>query len=188
MNKLCKIISMIVLMIAIISISISVNAYTNEDVISYVTRTHVVNGRKAQLPGTQRESLRKYLKENPVTDSEADEIIAKLDQAKALIDNSGATSLSQLSDSIKAEVVSLIKSAGSIAGLVVEVDTVNETVTIKDSKGNVIIGATSYSEFNYYNSGKLVYTGNDNSVAIKTIVAIVAVAISGVVLKNKYAK
>lgn len=187
MNKLCKIMSTIVLMIAIISISISVNAYTNEDVISYVTRAHVVNGRTEQLNGTQRESLRKYLQENPVTDSEADEIIAKLDQAKALIDNSGATSLSQLSDNIKAEVVSLIKSAGAIAGLQVEVDTVNETVTIKDSNGNIIIPATSYSRLDNGN-GKLVYTGNDNSVFVKSIVAIVAIAITGCVLKNKYAK
>lgn len=210
MNKLSKIVSVIVLMIIMISMSITVNAYTNNDVISYVTKAHTVNGRTVQLSKSQRQSLTKYLQENPVTDSEANEIIAKLEEAKAKIVNSGATNLSQLSDSVKAEVLSLVKSAGKIAGLDVQVDTVNETVTVKDSNGNVIISATSYKQFNTNptsnnngsnkpgkpsisnvkkeNGEKLVYTGNDYSVIIKTIVAIVAIAIVGIVSKNKYAK
>lgn len=202
MNKLCKIVSMIVLMMVVISVSISVSAYTNDNVIAYITKAHTVNGRTVQLSSSQRESLKQYLQNNPVTDAEANEIITKLDTAKAKIDNSGATNLSQLSDSVKAEVVSLVKEAGSIAGLDVQVDTTNEIVTIKDSKGNTIISATSYSQFNgdvksSTTSGtqssstttttKLVYTGNDYSVVLKTIVAIVAIAIAGVIVK-KYAK
>lgn len=211
MNKVYKIISVMLLIMVVISMTMSVNAYTNESVISYISKAHTVNGRTVQLTGTQRESLTKYLKENPVTDAQANEIIAKLDEAKALIDNSGATDLSQLSENIKAEVVSLVKSAGAIAGLEVQIDTKNETITIKDRNGNVIIRATSYSELNKTaasnsnaNAGsttsaqgnnnkakpakKLVYTGANYSVALKTIIAIVAVAIVGMVFKNKYAK
>lgn len=213
MNKLYKIISIALLIIVVISMTMTVNAYTNESVISYISKAHTVNGRTVQLSGTQRESLTKYLRENPVTDSEANEIIAKLDEAKALIDNSGATDLSQLSENIKAEVVSLVKSAGAIAGLEVQIDTKSETITIKDKNGNVIIRATSYSELNKTagsNSNanassttnaqgsnknnakpekKLVYTGGANYVvALKSVIAIVAVAMVGMVLKNKYAK
>ena len=148
MNKLLKTISVIVMMLMMISVSISVNAYTNDDVIKYISKAHTVNGRTVRLTKAQRQSLSQYLKNNPVTEDEANEIIAKLDLAKSKIDNSGATNLSQLSDSIKAEVVSLVKTAGSIAGLDVQLDTVNEIVTIKDSKGNTIISATSYSQFN----------------------------------------
>lgn len=220
MNKLLKIVSVLVMIVMIVSVSLSVNAYTNDNVIEYISKAHTVNGRTVQLSKTQRQSLTQYLQNNPVTESEADEIIGKLDSAKSKLDNSGATNLSQLSDSIKAEVVSLVKSAGSIAGLNVEVDTVNEVVTIKDSNGNSVVSATSYSQFNKNpnktnsttnadnkqdnsntnNSAtnstvtntkkdsvpKLVYTGRNYSVA-KIIVAIVAVAIVGIVVK-KYAK
>lgn len=206
MNKVVKVMSMIAVMIAVIAMTVSVQAYTNQDVISYVTKAHTVNGRTVQLSQTQRQSLTQYLNENPVTESEANDIIAKLDKAKSLIDNSGATNLSQLSSSIKGEVISLVKEAGRIAELDVQVDTANETVTIKTLKGKVIISATSYSQFNKdvqkpgttttTNSGstssgstttgkKLVYTGN--TAGMKTIVAIVAIAIAGVCVK-KYAK
>lgn len=208
MNKVVKVMSMIAIMIAVIAMTVSVQAYTNQDVISYVTKAHTVNGRTVQLSQTQRQSLTQYLNENPVTESEANDIIAKLDKAKSLIDNSGATNLSQLSSSIKGEVISLVKEAGRIAELDVQVDMENETVTIKTLKGKVIISATSYSQFNKdvqkpgttttTNSGstsngstttgkKLVYTGNTNTAGIQTIVAIVAIAIAGVCIK-KYAK
>lgn len=214
MNKLSKIISVMVLMIVMMSISIVVNAATNDDVISYVTMSHTVNGRTFELNKTQRQSLTQYLKENPVTNSEADEIIAKLSEAKIKLEQSGATKASQVSDSVKAEVVSLVKSAGEIAGLDVQVDIAKEIVTIKTIDGKkTIIKATSFknlvteqknnagssnnagtsnnnaSSSSSSNSGKkLVYTGNDYGVAIKTIVAIVAVASVGFGIRKIYAK
>jgi len=203
MNKLCKIISIIAVMMIVISISITAQAYTNENVIAYITKAHTVNGRTVQLSNQERKSLTQYLRNNPVTDGEADEIIAKLDEAKTKIANSGATNLSQLDETVKAEVVSLVKSAGAIADLNVQVDTVNEIITIKDSEGKVVISATSYSELEKDNGShsitkpstnksnndkKLVYTGNDYSLVIKSIIAIVAVAITGMIIKNKYAK
>lgn len=229
MNKLCKIMSIIVIMMMVILTTISVQAYTNEDVVNYITGVHTINGRTLQLSKSNCQRLKIYFEENPVTDAQADEIIAKLNEAKKKLDDSGAFRASQVSDSVKTEVVALIQAAGKIAGLDVEVDTVTETVSIKEIKnGNNIISATSYRQLfgsytpdqdknntttnsttnnnttnnktinktvntnNNSNSGsntgkKLVYTGNDYSFAIKIIVAIVAVAIVGVVVK-KYAK
>ena len=131
MNKLSKIISVIVLMMVMISMSVVVNAATNDDVISYVTMTHTINGRTFRLEKMARESLTQYLRENPVSNSEADEIIAKLSEAKVKLEQSGATKVSQVSDSVKAEVASLVKSAGEIAGLDVQADVAKEIVTIK---------------------------------------------------------
>ena len=197
---------MIAVMFVVMAMTIAVQAYSNQDVISYITKAHTVNGRTVQLSQTQRQSLTQYFNENPVTESEANDIIAKLDKAKSLIDNSGATNLSQLSNSIKGEVISLVKEAGRIADLDVQVDTAREIVTVKTLSGKVIISATSYSQFNKdvqkpgttttTNAGstsngstttgkKLVYTGN--TAGMKTIVAIVAIAIAGVCVK-KYAK
>lgn len=208
MNKLCKIISIISVFVVALSIAISAEAYTNEDVISYITKEHTVNGRSYRLEEKKRESLKAYLQSNPVSNDEANQIIADLNEAKSLIDNSGATNKSQLSDSTKSKVVSLLKEAGKIADLNIEVDTEKETVTVLDKKGNVVVSATSYAEFNKNQSSKntsstntsstssngsttsnkkkLVYTGNNSKVGY-TILAIVAIAGIGVVTK-KYAK
>ena len=211
MNKLSKIISVIVLMIVMISMSAVVNAATNDDVISYVTMAHTINGRTFQLDKAQRQSLTQYFKENPVTNSEADEIIAKLSEAKIKLEQTGATNASQVSESVRAEVVSLVKSAGEIAGLDVQVDISKEIVTIKTLDGKkTVVKAISYTKYlsdekvttNNSNSSsnktntstsnktgnKLVYTGNDNSVAVKTIVAIVAIASVGLGVRKIYAK
>lgn len=217
MNKLSKIISVIVLMMVMISMSVVVNAATNDDVISYVTMTHTINGRTFRLEKMARESLTQYLRENPVSNSEADEIIAKLSEAKVKLEQSGATKVSQVSDSVKAEVASLVKSAGEIAGLDVQADVAKEIVTIKTLDGKrTIVKATSFKNLiveqknnssanggasnsagaTNNNSGsstnktgnKLVYTGNDFSVAIQTIIAIVAVAGIGFGVRKIYAK
>ena len=207
MNKLCKMLKIaMVLMLIVMSTSITVNAYTNDNVISYITKAHTVNGRTLQLSASQRNSLTQYLQKNPVSDAGADEIISKLETAKSKLANTKATNLSGVDDATKAEVMALVKDAGKIAGLDIQVDTVNEVVTVKDFSGNVIISATSYSALNKdakksadsttsaSNNGtttstkKLVYTGNDYSVQLKILVAIVAVAIIAIVVKNKSAK
>ena len=211
MNKLSKIISVIVLMIVMISMSAVVNAATNDDVISYVTMAHTINGRTFQLDKAQRQSLTQYLKENPVTNSEAVEIIAKLSEANIRLVQTGATNASQVSERVRAEGVSLVKSAGEIAGLDVQVDISKEIVTIKTLDGKkTVVKAISYTKYlsdekvttNNSNSSsnktntstsnktgnKLVYTGNDNSVAVKTIVAIVAIASVGLGVRKIYAK
>ncbi len=199
MNKVCKILGIMAIILCMMTLS--VKAYTNDDVITYITSKHTVNGRTMQLEADQRESLRQYLKQNPVTDTQAGDIIAKLDRAKSIISDTGATSLSQISDSVKGQLMFLVKDAGKIAGLLVEIDTVNNIITIKDSKGNVIIRPTSYNILfsnpaastgestttKKSSTNKLVYTGNHYGISKQMILAIVVVAMSGLLVK-KYAK
>ena len=263
MSKLCKILSVIAVVAIVIFASISVRAYTNNDVIDYITGEHEVNGRTLQLNQKNAARLKLYFEENPVTDDQANEIIAKLEDARNKLTAAGVSTASEVKAydainhaTLELDVVTLIQEAGAIAGLDIEVDTVNEIVTIKDKDGNNIINPTDYldlfgsntpdapnkpvdpdkpnkpedpskpvnpnkpnnsnnnnnnsnnnnSNSNNSNSNnnnasttttstnnntkgtkKLVYTGNDYSFVIKTIVAIVAVAIMGIVIK-KYAK
>lgn len=224
MNKIMKIMSIVAMMILVICMSNSVQAYNNEDVISYITRAHTVNGRTLQITESVAQRLTQFLKDNPVTDAKADIIIAKLEEAKAVLATSNSSTLEGVDNAIKAEVIRLVKEAGKEAGLNIEVDTVNNIVTVKDLKGNVIVSGKSYAQYfvrnnntntgntakpgtststnggtsvavnnnnkNINNNGngtKLVYTGNDFSVVTKTILAIVAMASIGVVVK-KYAK
>lgn len=230
MNKIMKIMSIVAMMILVICMSNSVQAYHNEDVISYITRAHTVNGRTLQITESVAQRLTQFLKDNPVTDAKADIIIAKLEEAKAVLSTSNSNTLEGVDNAIKAEVIKLVKEAGKEAGLNIEVDTINNIVTVKDLKGNVIVSAKSYAQYfvrdnntdnntntdntekpgnsnstnggtsvtvnnnnnnnnsnNNSNGTKLVYTGNDFSVVTKTILAVVAMASIGMVVK-KYAK
>ncbi len=234
MNKIMKIMSVVAMMILVICMSNSVQAYNNEDVISYITKAHTVNGTTLQITESVAQRLTQFLKDNPVTDAKADIIIAKLEEAKAVLGTSNSGTLEGVDNAIKAEVIRLVKEAGKEAGLSIEVDTINNIVTVKDLKGNVIVSAKSYAQYfvrgnnnnnnnnntgntekpgnsnsanggtsvivnnnnnntnnnsnsNSSNGTKLVYTGNDFSFVIKTILAIVAMASIGMVVK-KYAK
>lgn len=231
MNKIMKIVSVVAMMILVICMSNSVQAYNNEDVISYITKAHTVNGTTLQITESVAQRLTQFLKDNPVTDAKADIIIAKLEEAKAVLGTSNSSTLEGVDNAIKAEVIRLVKEAGKEAGLSIEVDTINNIVTVKDLKGNVIVSAKSYAQYfvrgnnnnnnnntgntekpgnsnsanggtsvivnnnnnnnnsnsNSSNGTKLVYTGNDFSFVIKTILAIVAMASIGMVVK-KYAK
>ena len=205
MNKLNKIFAILAVIVMVLSVTMSVNASTNNDVIAYISKAHTVNGRTMQLNSTQVQQLTQYLTNHPVDDATADQIIANLDSAKKTITDAGATRLNDLKDSTKSQVMNYVKTAGSLAGLKVEFDTSKETVTIKDMNGNVIVSTTSYSDLNAYtpskndsssnnsssgtkSSGKLVYTGNNYSTAIIAVVAIVAIATAGIVIKNKNAR
>lgn len=271
MNKLCKIASVIAVIMVVIIASISVQAYTNNDVIDYITASHEINGRTLQLTTANALRLKLYFEDNPVTDDQADAIIAKLNEAKSKLEASGASTATEVKAiaGLETEVVTLIQEAGDIAGLDIQVNTVTEIVTIKDKAGNNIIAPTAYLELfgsnkpddpkppvdpddpkppvdpddpnkpdkpdkpvnpdkpnkpvnpdnkpnnsdnnnnnnannnsnsntnnanssstttdkvvNQSTAKKLVYTGNDYSFIIKTIIAIVAVAITGVVIKR----
>ena len=193
MSKLNKVLVILALVAMVLSVTITVNASTNNDVIAYISKAHTVNGRTAQLSSSQIQSLTQYLNNNPVSDDEAGQIIANLENAKTTISNAGATKLSDLSESTKSQIMNYVKTAGSLAGLSVSFNTSNETVTIKDMNGNVIVSATSYSSLNSYTvsstsssstSGKLVYTGNNYSSVIILGVAIVAIATAAVFVKK----
>ena len=197
MNKLNKLFAILATLIIVMSVTLTVNATTNTDVINYISSPQTVNGVTLKLTSSQVSSLTTYLTENPVNDADAANIISNLDAAKAVITNSGATSLSGLTSDQKTQVMNYVKTAGNYAGLTIEFDTVNETVTVKDLNGNIIISAASYADASKYtvsgksdstssgttSSSSLVYTGSNYSVAIIGV-AVVAIATIAVIVKK----
>lgn len=190
MNKISKILVMAVVILVVVTISLSVNAVSNSDLISYVTGEHTVLGTKYQLSSEQKDTVKNYLTQNPVDDATAESIKADLVEAVNQLNATGATGLDKVSDSAKAKVTSLLKSAGSKAGLVVTVDTSAKTITVKDGSGNTLISnsytsavASTSASVSQSTSGTLVYTGTSYIVGI-SILAIIAVAIV-LVLRKK---
>ena len=196
--------------IAILAMSISVNAYTSAELADYITGAHLIGGNQYKLTDSNAATVKSYLNEYPVTDAQASQIKTLLDQAKAKANSK--SDLSQLTDAEKAEIISLLQQAGAVAGLTVNVDTVNNTITV--SKGNTILfigsfvnsgnggitvsfgavggsnsGASSSTVGSASNGGAntFVYTGANNS-AFAVVALLAVVAVSTIVVRKVYVK
>ena len=116
--------------------------------------------------------VEKYLAENPVTDAEANDIIAKVEEIIAIADEEGVTDLRDLSAESKETVMSI---ANDIADIVdVKLDFSGKGVVVYDADGNKI---TSF--------GEPPYTGaTANVILVVSIVAIIALATAIVAKKE----
>lgn len=123
--------------------------------------------------------VERYLADNPVTDEEANTIIAKVNEAIAIIDAEGVKDYTKLSAEAKSKIKSLAQSAANTIGLTLTFK--NGTVEVYNKEGKLIETAT------LTNAGKLAYTGNTNTVLVVSSIAVIALAAT-VVAKTKFAK
>lgn len=189
MNKM-KVIYVLIVVMVLTSITLSVQAFSNSELISFVTQKHTVLGRDYQLSGDQITAVNNYLQSNPVSDTTADSIRAQLTEAMTILNASGVVQLSQLPDATVAKVTSLIQSAASQAGLKVSINGNTKVLTVTDASGAHILSASyaiGYTPANggpgggapvgsQSNTGKLVYTGASNTLVAISGLAIIAVA------------
>ena len=106
-------------------------------------------GEKYGMTAADKVKIERYLSENPVTDADADKIVAKADEAIAVMEKAGTTDYSKLTTAQKDELKAIAKSAGKL------IETVTE------------------------NNGKLAYTGNNlNVVLVVSTIAMIALAIT----------
>lgn len=134
-------------------------------------------GKKYGMTSADKVKIERFLSENPVTDAEADAILAKADEAIAIVEESGVTDLSKLTTAQKNQLKEIAKSAAEI----VNVTLVFKTSSVEIYKdGKLIETVTS-------NNGKLAYTGNNvNVVLVVSAIAIIALATT-VVAKKTFA-
>ena len=196
---------LIIAIIAIAALSTPVSAYTSAELSDYITGTHTISGSQFELRAAEKQEVKDYLANNPLTDAQATQIKSLLDEAKNKISATGASNLNQVPKETKAAAVALLKQAGNIAGVTVTVNTQAKTVTIS-ANGTVILSGSYAMEGNAgitvrtytnpasvgnNNSGStisgFVYTGRNNTVfALVAVLAVVAV--STILVKKVYAK
>lgn len=188
MRKLSKLLVMAVVVLAVITMSMNVNAST-QALKDYVGDIHNINGMTFELTNNQKTAVLNYI--SGLSDATAASIQAKISQAENLIRESGATSLSQISLDTKEAVLSLAKSAAQEAGLNLSVDTKGKTFTLTKSDGSVLtsggytslmgnVGSASTaggSATGTASGSTLLYTGANYAVYAVAVLAIVAVAI-----------
>lgn len=175
MNKLSKVLVMAVLMLALVLVSFSVNAYSNSDLISYVNDgSYTLGGKTYSLSDKDKVALTNYLTENPVSDEDANAIRANVEAIIAEVEATGVKSIEEIDANVMAEITKLAQAAGARAGLDISIDSAKGTVTIATEDGAVLVSTTYVGE---ETSDKLLYTGTNSLVFVLPVLAIVAVAI-----------
>lgn len=135
-------------------------------------------GEKYGMTTADKVKVERYLSENPVTDAQADAVLAKADEAIAVMEKAGVTDYTKLTTAQKNEIKAIAQSAAELID--VKLVFKKGTVEIYNKDGKLI-------ETVSLNGGKLAYTGNSvNTVVGVSVVAIIALAI-GVVTKKRIA-
>lgn len=189
MSKISKLLVMALVVLAVITMSLNVNAGTKE-LTNYVTNYHVINGMMFELPNSQKTAVRDYISAN-VNDSQADTAYSKIMEAEKLVSNSGVTDVAKLSADVKSKVISLATEAASAVGLTLKVNTADNTYTLTagskvlasgkaesliTKQGTAPAGTTAQTAAKPAGT-TLLYTGANYAVYSVVALAIVAVAV-----------
>lgn len=172
-----KILTIAVLAIMVMmAFATGVSAVTTEELAEEL----YAKGQKYGMTAAEKVKIERYLSENPVTEEEANAIIAKADEAVAIMEEVGATNYDDLTTEQKSELKNIATSAAEIID--VKLVFKKGSVDVYDNEGKLIETVTE-------NNGKLAYTGNNvNVVLIVSVIAIIALAITVTMKRNAHAK
>ena len=136
-------------------------------------------GQAYGMTSADKVKIERYLSEYPVTDEEANSILAKADEAIAVMNEAGVKEYSDLTKAQKTEIKNIAKEAAEI----IDVQLVFSTGKVEVVKDGKIIETITN------NDGKLAYTGNTNTVLVASSIAVIALAAGiTVVAKKRFAK
>lgn len=165
-------ISILAVMLVLMVVT-GVNATTNDN----LAETLYNKGAKYGMTSADRVKIERYLADYPVTEAEANAIVAKADEAVKVMEEANVTDYRKLSKEQKAKVKSIANEAASI----VNATLVFKTGSVDIYKDGKLIETVSINA----NSGKLAYTGNNNIVLVVSSIAVIALA--SVVARKKLA-
>ncbi len=170
--KKTLIITILVVMLTMITIS-GVNAATKatlaDDLYTKLSAYGVTEADKVKAE--------RYLADNTITDEQANAILAKADEAVAIMKSEGVTDVKKLSTDAKNKVKAIAQSAASEAGLSLTFS--KGKVEVYNAQGKLIETVT------LSNTGKLAYTGNNiNIILVVSSIAVIALAATVVAKKQ----
>lgn len=124
--------------------------------------------------------VERYIADNNVTDEQANTILAKADEAIAVMKAEGVTDVTKLSAESKSKIQAIAQDAASVIGLKLTFS--KGKVEIYNAEGKLVETVT------LSNTGKLAYTGNNvNTILVVSSVAVIALAAT-VVAKKRLSK
>ena len=174
MKKILTITLLLVITVAMMATTSM--AATNDDLIEYIKADHKISGKMVGITAENRVKAERYLKENPVTDSQADAIIAKGNDLIALMESEGVSDPARLSYTGKEKFMALAQQAADVVGAKL----VFHPHSVDVYKDGTLIDTVTLG-------GKLVYTGNSVNLAL-VISSIATIALAtGFVAKKRFA-
>lgn len=160
MKKLLTI-SILALMVILMSVT-GVKAANNDNLADTLYNI----GAKYGMTKADKVKIERYLADNPVTESEANSIVAKANEAAKIMDAEGTTEFKKLPESKKSEIKSIASEAANVVGATVTF----KKNTVEIYKNGKLIETVSN------NNGKLAYTGNNNIVLVVSSIVVIALA------------
>ena len=157
--------------IAVMALATGVNAATSSTLADEL----YAKGSKYGMTSADKVKIERYLAENPVTDSQANELLAKADEAIAVMEKAGVTSYDKLATAQKNEIKSIATEAAKTIDLKLVFKT--KSVEIYNNAGKLVETVTN-------NSGKLAYTGNTVNVVL-AVSAVAVLAVATIVVRKK---
>ena len=166
-----KLLTISILAIALVLMAVTGgNATTNDN----LAETLYNIGAKYGMTKADKVKIERYLADYPVTESEANAIVAKANEAAKVMDNAGVTDFNKLSKEQKAEIKTIANQAASI----VDVTLTYKSGSVEIYKNGKLIETVTN------NNGKLAYTGNNNMVLVVSSIAVIALASVAVARKK----
>ena len=167
-----KTLAIVILCIMLVTVlATSVNAATTSEMIDKVYELGVPYG----LTSADKVKMERFFADNPVTEEQADQLIAKAEESIAVMEAAGVTSVKDLTIDQKNQLKSIANEAASIVG----VSLVFTAGTVEIYKDGVLVETLTS------NNGTLAYTGNTmNIVLVVSSVAIIALGIAVVARKR----
>lgn len=145
----------------------SVNAVSTSEMIEKLYQM----GQPYGMTQADKVKMERFFADNPVTEAQADQIIAKGEEAVALMQAAGTTNYKELTTEQKNQLKSIANEAASIVG----VSLVFKKGTVEIYKDGVLVETITA------NNGTLAYTGNTtNMILVVSSVAIIALAATAV--------
>ena len=169
----------------IISILVAIIVMASATIVKAATSSTLAEelytkGQKYGMTSADKVKVERYLSENPVTDEQANTLVAKADEAIAIMEQAGTKDYNKLTTAQKEQLKSIANSAASIVD--VKLVFKKGSVEIYDNTGKLI-------ETVGQNNGKLAYTGNNVNVVLTTsVIAIIALAITVVTKRTVHEK
>ena len=186
MKKVSKLLVMAIVLLAVVTMSLYVNAGTS-DLINYVLDIHNINGMVFELTHSQKSAIKDYLSTS-VTDAQADVAYDKIKEAEKLVASTGVNRIENLSKDVKSKVMSLAVEAANSVGLTLNVNTKDNTFTL--SNGSKVLASGKAESLVVYHktpdkeesksetkTTKLLYTGSNYAVYACVAIAVVAGAV-----------
>lgn len=155
-----KILTIAITFVMMAMVAVSSYATTSSELAD----TLYSKGSKYGMTTADKVKIERYLADNAVTDEQANAIVAKADEAIAVMEAAGKTSYKDLTAAQKSELKTIVNEAASIADLTLKFST-SKVEVYKDGK---LVEAVTL------NNGKLAYTGSSSAIVVVSSLAIIA--------------